>query len=272
MPTPCESDASTKKRCVRRQGSRIAAGYGSKAAGVIFRSCCYDRVGLPALALLSPFLVCARARPRGQRFRSGGTGIKLRGSFVARRSKPLAAGRVNRLALGFHARAGSRGGIAFWSGAVARGAAVFFFSVIRRLALVTAVPAVSYRAIASARRRATCARGCLRRVSTLDFRAGIFGPRSFIPWRAWRGWPPPAADFFFGYSATGAGDGGAGCQLPGHRERAAARDLRERVSTACVDSRFSSWNFRPEVFLYPLARLAAAGGGFLFRLFGDWRW
>ena len=202
MPTPCESDASTKKRCVRRQGSRIAAGYGSKAAGVIFRSCCYDRVGLPALALLSPFLVCARARPRGQRFRSGGTGIKLRGSFVARRSKPLAAGRVNRLALGFHARAGSRGGIAFWSGAVARGAAVFFF---------------------------------------------------------------------FGYSATGAGDGGAGCQLPGHRERAAARDLRERVSTACVDSRFSSWNFRPEV-LYPLARLAAAGGGFLFRLFGDWRW
>ena len=34
---------------------------------------------------------------------------------------------VNRLALGFLARAGSRGGIAFWSGAVARGAAVFFF-------------------------------------------------------------------------------------------------------------------------------------------------
>ena len=153
-------------------------------------------------------------------------------------------------------------------GAVGRRRRRISFSVIRRLALVTAVPAVSYRAIASARRRATCARGCLRRVSTFDFRAGIFGPRSFIPWR---GWPPPAADFFFGYSATGAGDGGAGCQLPGHRERAAARDLRERVSTACVDSRFSSWNFRPEV-LYPLARLAAAGGGFLFRLFGDWRW
>ena len=78
-------------------------------------------------------------------------------------------------------------------GAVGRRRRRISFSVIRRLALVTAVPAVSYRAIASARRRATCARGCLRRVSTLDFRAGIFGPRSFIPWR---GWPPPAADFF----------------------------------------------------------------------------
>ena len=71
---------------------------------------------------------CARARPRGRRFRSGGAGIELWGSFGARRSKPLAAGgRVNRLALGFLARAGSRGGIAFWSGAGARGAAVFFF-------------------------------------------------------------------------------------------------------------------------------------------------
>ena len=107
-------------------------------------------------------------------------------------------------------------------GAVGRRRRRISFSVIRRLALVTAVPAVSYRAIASARRRATCARGCLRRVSTLDFR-GIF------PRLAWRGWPPPAADFFFGYSATGAGDGGAGCQLPGHRERAAARDLREAI-------------------------------------------
>jgi hypothetical protein len=45
MPTPCESDASTKKRCMRPQGSRIAAGYGSNAAGVIFRNCCYNRVG-----------------------------------------------------------------------------------------------------------------------------------------------------------------------------------------------------------------------------------
>ena len=35
---------------------------------------------------------CARARPRGQRFRSGGAGIKPWGSFGARRLKPLAAG------------------------------------------------------------------------------------------------------------------------------------------------------------------------------------
>ena len=42
--------------------------------------------------LYCPRFSCARARPRGQRFRSGGAGIKLRGSFVARRSKPLAAG------------------------------------------------------------------------------------------------------------------------------------------------------------------------------------
>ena len=49
-------------------------------------------------------------------------------------------------------------------GAVGRRRRRNSFSVIRRLALVTAVPAVSYRAIASARRRATCARGCLRRV------------------------------------------------------------------------------------------------------------
>ena len=34
---------------------------------------------------------CARARPRGRRFRSGGAGIELWGSFGARRSKPLAA-------------------------------------------------------------------------------------------------------------------------------------------------------------------------------------
>ena len=54
--------------------------------------CRLIRATRPALALLFPFLVRARARPRGQRFRSGGTGIKLRGSFVARRSKPLAAG------------------------------------------------------------------------------------------------------------------------------------------------------------------------------------
>ena len=127
----------------------------------------------------------------------------------------------------------------------------------------------SYRAIASARRRATCARGCLRRVSTLRFSSWNFRPEVLYPLA--RLAAAGGGDFFFGYSATGAGDGGAGCQLPGHRERAAARDLRERVSTACVNSRFSSWNFRPEV-LYPLARLAAAGGGFLFRLFGDWRW
>ena len=44
-------------------------------------------------------------------------------------------------------------------GAVGRRRRRISFSVIRRLALVTAVPAVSYRAIASARRRATCARG-----------------------------------------------------------------------------------------------------------------
>ena len=43
------------------------------------------------------------------------------------KSARKAAGRVNQFALGFRARAGSRGGIAFWSGAVARGAAAFFF-------------------------------------------------------------------------------------------------------------------------------------------------
>src|SRR5271157_5972664 len=35
---------------------------------------------------------CARARPRGRRFRSGGAGMELWGSFAARRSKPLAEG------------------------------------------------------------------------------------------------------------------------------------------------------------------------------------
>ena len=252
----------------------------------------------------------------------GGAGCSYRAIASARRRATCARGCLRRVStLDFELEFSARGPLSL--GAVGRRRRRISFSVIRRLALVTAVPAVSYRAIASARRRATCARGCLRRVSTLDFRAGIFGPRSFIPWRGWpppaadfffgysatgagvgggarldradreraaartcargclrrvrdsrfsswnfrpevlipwRGWPPPAADFFFGYSATGAGDGGAGCQLPGHRERAAARDLRERVSTACAQLSISSWNFRPEV-LYPLARFAAAGGG-----------
>ena len=102
----------------------------------------------------------------------------------------------------------------------------FSFSVIRRPALVTALPAVSYRANASAGRRATCARGvygvCRLSIFELEFSA------VFILWR--RGRPHPAAVFFFGYSATGAGDGAAGCQLPGQRERGAARDLRQRAA------------------------------------------
>ena len=44
----------------------------------------------PAFHALSPFLVRAREAP-GRRFRSGGAGIELWGSFGARRSKPLAA-------------------------------------------------------------------------------------------------------------------------------------------------------------------------------------
>ena len=62
----------------------------------------------------------------------------------------------------------------------------------------------------------------------------------FILWR--RGRPHPAAVFFFGYSAAGAGDGGAGCQLPGHRERAAARDLRQKLP------RVSTLNFAAGIF------------------------
>ena len=50
--------------------------------------------GYTALTISPPFLVRARGRPRGQRFRSGGAGIELWGSFGARRSKPLAAGWV----------------------------------------------------------------------------------------------------------------------------------------------------------------------------------
>ena len=45
MRTPRESDASAKVRCMRPQGSNIAAGYGSKTARVIFRGCAYNRVG-----------------------------------------------------------------------------------------------------------------------------------------------------------------------------------------------------------------------------------
>lgn len=56
----------------------------------------------------------------------------------------------------------------------------------------------------------------LRRVSTPYFGA-VISP-VFILWR--RGRPHPAAVFFFGYSATGAGASGAGCQLPGsNRDR-----------------------------------------------------
>src|ERR1700749_4131058 len=45
MPTPCESAASAKMRCMRSQRSSIAARYDSKTAVMIFRGCAYDRVG-----------------------------------------------------------------------------------------------------------------------------------------------------------------------------------------------------------------------------------
>ena len=86
---------------------------------------------------------CARARPRGQRFRSGGAGIKLWGSFGARRSKPLAAGlfvacvcsgifglpRPCSLSLGVRAprRRAANGGHRAWP--TTRLAAAFFFGL-----------------------------------------------------------------------------------------------------------------------------------------------
>ena len=79
----------------------------------------------------------------------------------------------------------------------------------------------------------------------------------FILWR--RGRPHPAAVFFLVYSATGAGDGAAGCQPPGQRQRGAARDPAPEGSTACVDSQFSSWNFPPSLsFGEGVGRISAA--------------
>ena len=38
-------DASAKVRCMRPERLKIAIGYGSKTAGVVFRGCAYARVG-----------------------------------------------------------------------------------------------------------------------------------------------------------------------------------------------------------------------------------
>ncbi len=67
----------------------------------------------------------------------------------------------------------------------------------------------------------------LLRVSTLDVRrefpvvARILYPFARLA--------AASGGLLFGFSGTGAGDGGAGCLLPGHRQRAAARDLRHRA-------------------------------------------
>ena len=73
-----------------------------------------------------------RARgPRGQRFRSGGAGIKLWGSFGARRSKPLAAGSALTDSLPFSRARGEPRRHRSWSRRW-RAATRIFFSVFRQ--------------------------------------------------------------------------------------------------------------------------------------------
>ena len=102
---------------------------------------------------LRMFLRLSRAREEpaaASKSRFGGAwrGFLFRFSFsviaagfsygVNRDAGPLARSRVirvNRLALGFLARAGSRGGIAYWSGRWRAAPADFFFGFRRRLEL-----------------------------------------------------------------------------------------------------------------------------------------
>ena len=94
----------------------------------------------------------------------------------------------------------------------------FSFSVIRRPALVPAVPAVSCRVALTIGGARPAPEGLSTACVDSRFWRSNVRPAVlvFILWR--RGRPHPAAVFFFGYSATGAG---ASCQLPG-----SARDRR----------------------------------------------
>ena len=168
--------------------------------------------------------------------------------------------RVNQLAFGFLARAGSRGGIAFWSGAVARGAAVFFFFGFSPPASATGSTATSAPSRARGSRVNQLALGFLAR-------AGSRGGIAFWSGAVARG---AAVFFFFGFSPPASATGSTATSAPSRatpvrpmgsaaladRVTGPRRFSRARGAAAALPSGPGRWRAAPPFFLF---RFFAAG-------------